>query len=67
MVSESAFLLPSIPPPEKKAADDVSHSEEVPLYPKPGFDLKKFNECIPERKAVLDHQNKEIAVSIRLK
>jgi hypothetical protein len=66
VVSESAFLLPSIPPPEKKAANDVSHSEEVPLYPIPGFNLKKFNECIPERKAVLDHQNKEIAVSIRL-
>lgn len=63
LVSETAFLLPSIPSPEKKAEVVVPH-EDIPLYPIPEFDLKKFNECIPERKAILDHKNKEIAVRL---
>ncbi|XP_046459358.1 DNA nucleotidylexotransferase-like isoform X1 [Daphnia pulex] len=65
LVSETGFLLPSIPSHEKKADDVVPH-EEIPLYPIPEFDLKAFNECIPERKAILDHQNKEIAAALDL-
>jgi hypothetical protein len=63
LVSETGFLLPSIPSHEKKADDVVPHVE-IPLYPIPEFDLKTFNECIPERKAIFDHQNKEIAVRL---
>ncbi len=47
-----------MPSPEKKVALD----EKLSLDLVSGFDLNKFNECVAERRAVLDHPNKDIAV-----
>lgn len=56
VVSEAVYELPKLPSEEKVASPDEGSSI-------PGFDLNKFNECIPERRAILDHLNKEIAVN----
>lgn len=45
--------------PSKLATEQVEERDS--LLPD-DFDLIKFNQCVPERRAVLDHPNKEIAV-----
>lgn len=61
LVPVAGYLLPSLSIPESTPVT-IPH-EETSLYPDPDFDLNKFNECVAERRAVLDHQNKDIAVS----
>lgn len=54
-MSEALYEIPKLSI-EKKVVDSC---ESII----PGFDLAKFNECIPERRAILDHLNKDVAVS----
>ncbi|XP_057368495.1 DNA nucleotidylexotransferase-like [Daphnia carinata] len=64
LVSVTGYLLPSLPTSESISVNIPQ--EETSLYPDPNFDLSKFNECVAERRAVLDHQNKDIAEALDL-
>lgn len=56
VVSEIPYLIE----PSKPAITD--EQVECDSILPDDFDLKKFNQCVPERRAVLDHPNKEITV-----
>lgn len=59
LVSELPYLLPT-----ELLEDEVMKvpsTKASSLYPA-DFDLEKFNSCVPERRAVLDHPNKDISV-----
>lgn len=61
MVSSLAYNLPT-----ESFEDEMAKApkkEPASLYPS-DFDLEKFNACVPERRAVLNHPNKDISVAI---
>lgn len=60
VIPEAAYILPNKLLPTEKT-DTVSEESTSTV---PGFDLGKFNECVAERRAILDHPNKNISVSI---
>ncbi|KAI9558742.1 hypothetical protein GHT06_015531 [Daphnia sinensis] len=64
LVPVAGYLLPSLSVPESTPVNIPQ--EEASVYPDPDFDLNKFNECVAERRAVLDHQNKDIAEALDL-
>jgi hypothetical protein len=57
--------LPSISKSCSKDIDPINSTAQS-IFP-PEFNLAQFNQCIPERRTVLDNKNKTIAVCYILK
>jgi len=59
VIPEDGFLLQSVP--NKSLSKYVNPTTAQSTFP-PEFSLAKFNQCVPERRTVLDEKNKTIAV-----